>query len=98
MSRGFEGFKLIERIFLILPFGHSENIVDQDFALELADQHYFPFAAADHFFTIASKRQSQLYRDIIARFGRFPHRNAILGRKTTAQEAQFLSETNMSPI
>ena len=95
---GFEGFKLIERIFLILPFGHSEDIADQNQALALAEEHYFPFAAPDHFFTQASRRQSRLYRDTIARFGRFPHRNAVLGRDTIDEEAKFMSETNLSPV
>ncbi|MGE3305281.1 MAG: DUF924 family protein [Rhizobiaceae bacterium] len=92
------GFKLIERLFLILPFGHSESLEDQDRSLALAEEHYFPFAAPDHFFTQASRQQSALYRDIIARFGRFPHRNAILGRETTDEEAQFMAETKPSPV
>lgn len=96
-GRGFDNFRLIERIFVILPFSHSEDIIDQDRALALAERHYFPLAAADHFFTAICQRQSRLYRDIIARFGRFPHRNAILGRDTTAEEAQFMSETNPGP-
>jgi uncharacterized protein (DUF924 family) len=98
VGRGFDRFKLIERIFVILPFGHSEDIADQDLAVALAEQHYFPFAAADHFFTAACRRQCALYRDIVVRFGRFPHRNAILGRETTPEEAQFISDTNLSPM
>ena len=95
---GLDRFKLIERMFLILPFGHSEDLADQDFALRLADEHYFPLAPADHFFTVNSRRQSLFYRDVIARFGRFPHRNAVLGRETSPDEARFMSETRATSV
>lgn len=70
------------RIFFYLPFEHSENIADQEQAVELvrerADLHdYLKYA--------------ELHRDIIRRFGRFPHRNALLGRTPTAEETAYLS-------
>jgi uncharacterized protein (DUF924 family) len=75
-----------ERLFLYLPFEHSEILADQERALEL----FRPLAAfADTANIMAS---AQRHRDIVARFGRFPHRNAILGRGTTAEEAAFLKE------
>jgi len=59
-----------ERAFLYMPFQHSEDLADQKRALllftELGDGRYLPFAQKHH--------------DVIERFGRFPHRNAILGR------------------
>ena len=65
-----------ERAFLYLPFEHSENLADQNrsvlFFTELGDPHYLKFA--------------RLHRGIIERFGRFPHRNAILGRAPRAAE------------
>lgn len=65
-----------ERAFLYMPFEHSENLADQDRALllftALGDQNMLHFA--------------QLHHDIIARFGRFPHRNAMLGREPRADE------------
>ena len=68
------------RQFFILPFEHSERPADQDRALALAqgDQELVKWAT--------------IHRDIIMRFGRFPHRNALLGRETTAKEAAFLAE------
>lgn len=67
------------RSFVYLPFMHSEQLPDQDRALEL----YAPLAPEAQRFAI-------LHRDIIVRFGRFPHRNAVLGRTTTVEEQAFL--------
>jgi uncharacterized protein (DUF924 family) len=67
--------------FLHLPFMHSEDLADQDMAVELSRA-----SGPD------SLKWAQLHREIIARFGRFPHRNALLGRATTAEEQRFLDE------
>jgi len=69
------------RRFFYLPFMHSEQLADQDRSLEL----YAPLEPE-------SQRFAVLHRDIIARFGRFPHRNAVLGRTTSAEEQQFLDQ------
>lgn len=69
------------RQFFNLPFMHSEDLRDQDFAVELASR-----SGSD------SEKWAALHRDIIARFGRFPHRNALLGRATAAAEQKFLDE------
>lgn len=72
----------VERSFFYLPFEHSEALADQDWSVAL-------FAAR-----IAENAEFQLHalahRDIIARFGRFPFRNAALGRETTPAEQAFL--------
>ncbi|MBP7651722.1 MAG: DUF924 family protein [Phenylobacterium sp.] len=70
------------RPFVYLPFEHSEDMADQDESLRL-------FTALGDPDTL---RYAELHRDIIQRFGRFPHRNACLGRTTTAQEQEFLDE------
>jgi len=67
------------RGFFFLPFMHSEDPTDQDRCVEL-------YRAADH----ADLKYAEEHRDIIRRFGRFPHRNAILGRATTPEEQAFL--------
>lgn len=67
------------RLFFYTPFIHSERIEDQDRALLL----YAQLGAE-------TARHAHIHRDIIARFGRFPHRNPLLGRETTAEEQQFL--------
>lgn len=68
------------RQFFYLPFMHSEDLADQTRAVELyevlGNENALHFAR-DH-------------RDIVARFGRFPHRNAILGRDSTDEETEFL--------
>jgi uncharacterized protein (DUF924 family) len=69
------------KLFFCLPFGHSENLADQDSAVALAAS--LPEPAPSH---------SRRHRDIIRRFGRFPHRNPILGRAMTAEEQLFLDE------
>lgn len=74
------------RNFFYLPFEHSEALADQDRCLTLCQ------AAADEIGDRDSLKWAGLHRDIIARFGRFPHRNACLGRATTAEEQAFLDE------
>jgi uncharacterized protein (DUF924 family) len=67
------------RKFFVLPFAHSEDLADQERAVALA-RRIGPddLAHAEH------------HRDIVRRFGRFPHRNAILGRDSTPAERQYL--------
>ncbi len=68
------------RGFFYLPFQHSENLADQERSLALYK------AAGD----AEGLKWAELHADIIRRFGRFPHRNAVLGRTTTPQEQLFL--------
>jgi uncharacterized protein (DUF924 family) len=70
------------RNFFYLPFEHSEDLADQDFGLALCAE------AGDE----DSLKWATLHREIIERFGRFPHRNAALGRVTTPEEQEFLDE------
>ncbi|MEM6519260.1 MAG: DUF924 family protein [Cyanobacteria bacterium P01_D01_bin.71] len=77
----------VERIFLYLPFEHSEHLAHQNRAVSL-------FEALTE---LAPELQSALdyayrHRDVIARFGRFPHRNSSLGRSSTLEELVFLSQ------
>ena len=81
IERGFD--RQVEpalRNFFYLPFEHSEDLTDQDDCLALCAEA----GVADDI------KWAGLHRDIIARFGRFPHRNASLGRVTTAEEQAFL--------
>jgi len=75
------------RAFLYLPFEHSEHLDDQERALAL-------FASLDdggHGLVWAEK-----HHEIIKRFGRFPHRNAVLGRASTPEELLFLEQPDSS--
>lgn len=69
------------RAFMYLPFEHSEDITDQERSIAL-----FKSLSAD------SLKWAVLHADIIRKFGRFPHRNAVLGRATTPEEAAFLDD------
>lgn len=69
------------RPFFYLPFMHSEVLAEQQRSVELN-------AALD----ANTQRFAVLHRDIVARFGRFPHRNRMLGRESTAQEQEFLDK------
>ena len=66
--------------FLYMPFMHSENLADQDLSVQL-----FEAAGLEN-----NLRFAQHHREIVRRFGRFPHRNAILGRGSTAEELVYL--------
>jgi len=67
------------RPFFCLPFEHSEDLADQDLSVQL-------HATLD----AASQSWAETHRDIIRRFGRFPHRNALLLRTPTPEETSFL--------
>jgi uncharacterized protein (DUF924 family) len=74
------------RAFFYLPFEHSENDADQNYCLRLLQ------ATGD----AECIEWAQLHADIIRRFGRFPHRNAVLGRVTTPEEQAFLDDGGFS--
>lgn len=67
--------------FLYMPFMHSENLADQDFSVRL-----FEAAGLEN-----NVRFAKHHREIVRRFGRFPHRNTILGRASTPQELDYLN-------
>jgi len=81
IARGFDQkTALPARIFFYLPFEHSENLADQERSVAL-------FRSTGDAELI---RWAELHADIIRRFGRFPRRNAALGRATTPEEQAFL--------
>jgi uncharacterized protein (DUF924 family) len=80
----------VQRVFVYLPLEHSEDLADQDESCRL-------FAAlTDHPEHGELVRYAERHREIVARFGRFPHRNAVLGRKSTPAEEGFLEEPDSS--
>jgi uncharacterized protein (DUF924 family) len=70
-----------QKAFLYLPFMHSENLADQDKSVELFEQAGLT----------ENVRYAKHHRDLIRRFGRFPHRNRVLGRESTAEEIDYLN-------
>ena len=80
------GLLPVERQFLYLPFEHSESLADQERSLEL-------FGSLESFEeTRGLSDWARRHHAIVERFGRFPHRNAALGRASTAEEEAFLLE------
>ena len=75
----------VEKIFAYLPFEHSESLADQERACELMR----PLGDEQYDYAVRHKA-------VIERFGRFPHRNAILGRQSTPEEIEFLEQPGSS--
>ena len=87
LAKGFDQNLLtVQKMFLYLPFQHSENLEDQKKSVELYralnDKEGLGYALEHH--------------EIILLFGRFPHRNAILGRQSTPEEISFLKNSGHS--
>lgn len=88
LKMGFdEALKPVERVFLLMPLEHSEDLVDQKDCVRLMAA----IPEAEEFLPYAER-----HLEIVERFGRFPHRNAILGRESTEAELEFLKEPNSS--
>ena len=80
IDKGFDrSFTEDQKLFMYLPFMHSENLEDQNTAVELLAAAGMDTKWAEH------------HRDIVKQFSRFPHRNAILGRESTKQEIEWLN-------
>jgi uncharacterized protein (DUF924 family) len=92
VAAGLARFHPQERRFVLLPFEHSEAVADQDRAVLLAAQAIAlaPPAALEP--ARIDLDFATRHRDVIRRFGRFPHRNAVLGRESTPEEEAFLNE------
>ena len=95
-SGAHQQLRLVERVFFYLPLEHSENLADQQqavarFGALAAEVPAAQREAFDGFVNYAERHQA-----VIARFGRFPHRNGILGRASTAEEVAFLKEPGSS--
>ena len=85
---------VIERIFLLHPFHHSESMLDQDFACirlnELSNEvhnGWEKWIESTHVWFHG-------HRNIVKQFGRFPHRNMVLGRKSTKEEEEYLKDSS----
>ena len=74
------------RQFMLMPMMHSEDIGIQDRSIPLFEEHTNPLTL----------EYAIKHRDIVARFGRFPHRNAILGRPSSDEEVEFLTQPGSS--
>lgn len=86
-ARQDEALSPIQRSFVYLPFEHAEGIAMQEESVRLFTRLVAVAPAMANSFEYAQRHHA-----IVQRFGRFPHRNRILGRQSTAQELEFLKE------
>ena len=86
-SRQDETLLPVQRVFVYLPFEHAEGIGMQEEALRLFTRLVTEAPELQNMLDYA-----QRHHDVVQRFGRFPHRNTILGRQSTAEEVEFLKQ------
>ena len=82
----------IERVFVYLPLEHAESMAMQDESVALYAQLEADAIPAERPLFKGFLDYARRHRDVVARFGRFPHRNALLGRPSTAEEIAFLKQ------
>ncbi len=82
----------IERVFLYLPLEHAESLELQDQSVVLFEKLALESAADERALFDDFHKYAHSHREVVARFGRFPHRNAILGRTSSAEEVEFLKQ------
>lgn len=84
IEKGFDSMLTVEqKAFLYMPFMHSEDLADQELALKLFDQPGLE----------SNLRFARHHHAIVETYGRFPHRNAVLGRVSTAAEIEYLNSS-----
>lgn len=86
----------VQRVFFYLPLEHSEELADQDACVALFRKLLYEVEPRAHATFNGFLEFALRHREIIARFGRFPHRNAMLGRDSSAAELAFLQEAGSS--
>ncbi len=80
-----------EKTFFFMPLGHSENLTHLEKVVKLAEALVESAPAELRTILEHSASQARGHRDVIARFGRHPHRNAVLGRQSTREELDYLA-------
>jgi uncharacterized protein (DUF924 family) len=80
-----------QRTFFFLPLGHSEDLKNLDLAVKLADELVKEVPQEYRALLEFSAAQARRHREVITQFGRHPHRNEVLGRRSTPEELQYLA-------
>jgi uncharacterized protein (DUF924 family) len=80
-----------EKTFFLLPLGHSEELRNLELAVNLADELVKEALQEYRALLEFSAAQARRHQEVIARFGRHPHRNEVLGRKSTPEELEYLA-------
>lgn len=91
-----EGFSVFQAAFLYLPLEHSEVLADQEESVRRFEALHARAPEAHRKVTASFLDYARRHELPIRRFGRFPHRNALLGRETTPEEAEFLKTPGSS--
>jgi len=86
----FDALSPIERVFAALPFQHAEDVDCQKRAVALGVEAALSGAPHLRKFLVSSVDFARRHLDVVTRFGRFPHRNAVLGRNSTPEELRYL--------
>jgi uncharacterized protein (DUF924 family) len=94
MAGDYKKLNAVERMFFFMPLQHAEslNIQEKSVSVFQALANTVPGTLHETFLTAA--QFAELHRDIVAKFGRFPHRNAVLGRPNSNAETTYLSDNN----
>ena len=88
--------RLIERAFFYLPFEHSESLQHQRRSVDLFNKLLMEANEAEQKYFSGTLDYAIKHQAVIERFGRYPHRNTILGRESTPEEIEFLQEPGSS--
>jgi uncharacterized protein (DUF924 family) len=100
LSLSIEGLQLaadatldpVERLFFYLPLEHAESMEAQEAAVGAFERLVAEAPAESRGFCAGTLEYARRHREVIRRFGRFPYRNALLGRQSTPQESEWLAE------
>jgi len=91
-----DALRPIERVFFYLPLEHAESVEDQELSVALYRELVSAAGPEGAEVFGGFLDYAVRHRDVIVRFGRFPHRNRILGRASTAEEIEFLKQPGSS--
>lgn len=92
-SPAWESLETIHKVFVLIPYEHSESLSVQNEGVRLMQVLLQQVPESQKAKVEGFLNYSIEHRDIIERFGRFPHRNGLLGRKMTREEEEYLEET-----
>ncbi len=81
----------VQRMFFFMPLQHAESLKIQEKSVGIFNALARTVSGTLHETFLAAAQFAELHRDIVAEFGRFPHRNAVLGRPNSSAEAKYLS-------
>jgi len=81
----------VERMFFFMPLQHAESLKIQEKSVSIFNALAETVPGTLHETFLTAAQFAELHRDIVAEFGRFPHRNAVLGRKNSSEETAYLA-------